>query len=90
MDRERNLRIRANKLRLRRIRDASDPFALPDKILQGLYRVNIDLARTLIEELWPFMHVPRRSTAVPPEIKVDAMYTIAKHVKIFNAYLRKA
>ncbi|KAG8234172.1 hypothetical protein J437_LFUL007330 [Ladona fulva] len=69
-ERERLLRIQLNRKRLRRIRDESDPFAVSDETFKSLYRLSIEMARGLVEELRPHMVEARRSTSIPVEIKV--------------------
>ncbi|VEN46497.1 unnamed protein product, partial [Callosobruchus maculatus] len=63
---------RANRIRLRSLRDNSDPFSLRDTVFTGMYRLTRDLARALIETLRPHMNMNAgaRSTAVPVELRV--------------------
>ncbi|KAG8234994.1 hypothetical protein J437_LFUL013874 [Ladona fulva] len=71
-DRERRRRrdIEVNLIRLRSVRDASDPFSVTNEIFKGVYRISKELAKELIKELHPLMVAPRRSSAIPIEIKV--------------------
>lgn len=57
--------------RLRQLRDASNPFGESEFAFKGLYRLSRDLARTLIEDLRPFLHEGVRPTAVPLELTVS-------------------
>lgn len=52
------------------LRDASNPFQIPDNIFKGLYRLPKVLAMNLIDELEPFLHDPIRATSVPNHLKV--------------------
>lgn len=64
--------IRAGeRVRLRHLRDASDPYQLRDRDFIKFFRLSKELARHLTEELRPHIPEARRVTAVALEIKVS-------------------
>lgn len=62
-----------NGARMRALRDASNPFELPEGVFRGKFRLSRDLAWTLIEQLRPHMRAPIRVTAIPVELKVNCL-----------------
>ncbi|KAK4879203.1 hypothetical protein RN001_007349 [Aquatica leii] len=58
------------RLERRHIRDASNPFEIPDTVFKSLYRLPKQLAINLIAELEVFMVETVRSTSVPNALKV--------------------
>ncbi|KYM97067.1 hypothetical protein ALC62_12258, partial [Cyphomyrmex costatus] len=54
----------------RRLRDMLDPFALPENQFIGLYRINRDMTRGLIDALEPHLPLRRSPLAIPNELKV--------------------
>lgn len=73
---QRQEQIRINRISMRQLRDDSDPFALPDGVFTGKYRLSKDLVRSLIEELRPFLQEPERMTGVPVQLKVKFSYIL--------------
>lgn len=67
---QRRRRIMANRIRLRRLRDVSDPFDATEELFQAKFRLSKELARALFEELRPHLLPNQRETGVPIEIKV--------------------
>ena len=58
------------KVQRRTIRDASDPFQLPDESFVKHFRLSKNVTAHLIEELRPFILPPQRNTGISLEIKV--------------------
>jgi len=62
--------IRASRIMRRRIRDMSDPFALPEREFIGMYRLTKHLTRALIQQLQLYLPVRRGPLAIPIELRV--------------------
>lgn len=69
-DIERAVEMQLFRLERRHIRDASNPFEIPDTVFKSLYRLPKQLAINLIAELEVFMVETVRSTSVPNALKV--------------------
>ncbi|KAK4874307.1 hypothetical protein RN001_013667 [Aquatica leii] len=69
-DIERAVEMQLFRLERRHIRDASNPFEIPDTVFKSLYRIPKQLAINLIAELEVFMVETVRSTSVPNALKV--------------------
>ncbi|KAG8234991.1 hypothetical protein J437_LFUL013871 [Ladona fulva] len=78
-ERRRRRDIEFNRIRFRSVRDASDPFSVTNEIFKGVYRISKELAKELIKELRPLMVAPRRSSAIPIEIKSADMITMYRN-----------
>ncbi|KAJ8910072.1 hypothetical protein NQ315_004965 [Exocentrus adspersus] len=69
-DQIRREQIYNNRITRRQLRDASNPFTLPECVFQGIYRLSKDLVSALIEDLRPFLHERERTTGIPLQHKV--------------------
>ncbi|XP_024867337.1 putative nuclease HARBI1 [Temnothorax curvispinosus] len=54
----------------RRLRDASDPFSIPESEFRSLYRLSREAVRVLIEDVRPLLPFTKRRHAVPIELQV--------------------
>ncbi|XP_039311053.1 putative nuclease HARBI1 [Solenopsis invicta] len=63
-----------NPVRIMRkiLRDTQDPFDIPEKTFQKLYRLSREAAMRLCHDLLPHIPEGRRHTAIPRELKVFA------------------
>lgn len=63
---------RRNMMRIYRqkLRDATDPFTIPDMRFIELYRLSKDAAFALLSELSPHMSMGRRKTFIPQPVRM--------------------
>lgn len=64
-------------LEMRNLRDASNPFEMPEKKFMAKYRLTRRMALALCEELRHHMRDPQRATAVPNHLKVGHIVSIS-------------
>lgn len=77
---------RRNMLRIHRrsLRDATDPFQIPEARFKELFRFSRDAAHELLEEISPFMKTGIRNTFIPKSIRLLA----SLHYYATGSYLR--
>lgn len=63
-------RMYQNRIQKRTMRDASDPFALPDRRFIDLFRLNKNVVHYLFETLMPFMEAEERRSRVPRQTRI--------------------
>ncbi|KAK3918172.1 Putative nuclease [Frankliniella fusca] len=68
--REQLLQQRAYSVHTRQLRDASDPYNMPENNFRGRYRLSRELSRALTEELRPLLRDGVRNTSIPVELKI--------------------
>lgn len=63
----------------RNLRDASNPFELPEDIFRRMYRLNVDAARNLLDEMLPFFENGTRRTRCPPIVRFFCTLSFLAH-----------
>ncbi|KAK9728656.1 hypothetical protein QE152_g17112 [Popillia japonica] len=63
---------RRNRVRYinRNLRDASNPFELPERNFVKIFRLSKESARYVINTILPHLNEPQRSTSIPPHLGV--------------------
>lgn len=75
------------RLTHKELRDASDPFALPEKNFVGIFRLSKELARDLINQMTVHYPVNERSTGIPIFIRVCTTYTCICSLFVIKMYI---
>lgn len=58
-----------NRNNVRSLRDASNPFELPEENFRQMYRLNVDSARDLFEEIIPHLNNGQRRSKIPTVVR---------------------
>nr|XP_012218100.1 PREDICTED: putative nuclease HARBI1 [Linepithema humile] len=63
----------------RNLRDASNPFETPEELFKKLYRLDVQTAQDLFNELLPFLNQGRRNTSIPSVLRFFSTITFLAH-----------
>lgn len=77
-DQRRRLELYRARVRKIRLRDAADPFSMPENEFRNQFRLPRVLARRLVDEITPFLREAQRATAIPAHIKVNPWFKEVK------------